>query len=147
MPVAAAALVLAAALSAYVMVKFYGVIFLGQYREPRLAEARDEGTWARAGPVWLSVWCVLLGILPAAVIRLLDNVTLPLVNFAIGSNLERTGWLLIAPVSPERSSYGPLLFLLGIVGAVLLTYVLVRRFYHGRERRGDAWQVVSRQGS
>jgi formate hydrogenlyase subunit 3/multisubunit Na+/H+ antiporter MnhD subunit len=138
-PVAAAALVLAAALSAYVMVKFYGVIFLGQHREPRLAEARDEGPWARAGLVWLSVWCVLLGILPAAVIRLLDNVTLPLVNFAIGSNLERTGWLLIAPVSPERSSYGPLLFLLGIVGAVLLTYVLVRRFYHGRERRGDAW--------
>jgi formate hydrogenlyase subunit 3/multisubunit Na+/H+ antiporter MnhD subunit len=138
-PVAAAALVLAAALSAYVMVKFYGVIFLGQYREPSLADARDEGPWARAGLVWLSAWCVLLGILPVAVIRLLDNVTRPLVDFAIGSNLERTGWLLIAPVSPERSSYGPLLFLLGITGTVLLTYFLVRRFYHGRERRVAAW--------
>jgi len=138
-PVAAAALVLAAALSAYVMVKFYGVIFLGQYREPSLAEARDEGPWARAGLVWLSAWCVLLGILPVAVIRLLDNVTQPLVDFAIGSNLERTGWLLIAPISPERSSYGPLLFLLGITGTVLLTYFLVRRFYHGRERRVAAW--------
>ena len=65
--------------------------------------------------------------------------TLPLVNFAIGSNVARTGWLLIAPVSPERASYGPLLFLLGIVGTVLLTFALVRRFYHGRVRRGDAW--------
>ncbi|MDP1537474.1 MAG: hydrogenase 4 subunit B [Burkholderiales bacterium] len=138
-PVAAAALVLAAALSGYVMVKFYGVIFLGQHREARLIEARDEGPWARAGLVWLSVWCVLLGILPAVIIRLLDNVTLPLVNFAIGSDIERTGWLLIAPVSPESSSYGPLLFLLGIVGVVLLTFLLVRRFYHGRERRGAAW--------
>lgn len=138
-PVAAAALVLAAALSGYVMVKFYGVIFLGQYREPRLAEARDEGPWARAGLVWLAVCCVLLGIFPAAIIRLLDYVTLPLVHFAIGSNLDRTGWLLIAPVSPERSSYGPLLFLLGITGTVLLTFMLVRHFYHGRERRGDAW--------
>lgn len=138
-PVAAAALVLAAALSAYVMVKFYGVIFLGQHREASLAEARDEGPWARAGLVWLSACCVLLGILPAFVIRLLDHVTLPLVNFAIGGDLDRTGWLLIAPLSPERSSYGPLLFLLGIVGTVLLTFVLVRRFYHGRERRGAAW--------
>ena len=33
-PLAAAALVLAAALAAYVMVKFYGVIFLGRPREP-----------------------------------------------------------------------------------------------------------------
>jgi hypothetical protein len=121
------------------MVKFYGVIFLGQHREASLAEARDEGPWARAGLVWLSACCVLLGILPAFVIRLLDHVTLPLVNFAIGGDLDRTGWLLIAPLSPERSSYGPLLFLLGIVGTVLLTFVLVRRFYHGRERRGDAW--------
>ncbi|HSN41571.1 MAG TPA: hydrogenase 4 subunit B [Burkholderiales bacterium] len=138
-PVAAAALVLAAALSGYVMVKFYGVIFLGQRREARLAEARDEGPWARAGLVWLSAACVLLGILPAVIIRLLDYVTLPLVKFAIGANAARTGWLLIAPVSPERASYGPLLFLLGIVGTVLLTFALVRRFYHGRVRRGDTW--------
>lgn len=138
-PVAAAALVLAAALSGYVMVKFYGVIFLGQYREARLSEARDEGPWARAGLVWLAAACVLLGILPAGIIRLLDNVTLPLVNFAIGAGAGPTGWLLIAPVSPERASYGPLLFLLGIAGTVLLTFALVRRFYHGRVRRGDAW--------
>ncbi|MBX9812492.1 MAG: hydrogenase 4 subunit B [Burkholderiales bacterium] len=138
-PVAAAALVLAAALSGYVMVKFYGVIFLGQYREARLAEARDEGPWARAGLVWLSAACVLLGVLPVGVILLLDHVTLPLVNFAIGTSAARTGWLLIAPVSPERASYGPLLFLLGITGTVLLTFALVRRLYHGRVRRGDAW--------
>jgi len=138
-PVTAAALVLAAALSGYVMVKFYGVIFLGQHREPRLAEARDEGPWARAGLVWLSACCVLLGILPVVIIRLLDHVTLPLVHFAIGSDVARSGWLLIAPVSPERASYGPLLFLLGIAGTVLLVFALVRRFYHGRVQRGDAW--------
>jgi len=138
-PVGAAALVLAAALSSYVMVKFYGVIFLGQHREPRLATARDEGPWARAGLVWLSVACVLLGVLPAGVIRLLDNVTLPLVDFGIGAHMGQGGWLLIAPVSAERASYGPLLFLLGIAGTVLLTFALVRRLYHGRVRRGDAW--------
>jgi formate hydrogenlyase subunit 3/multisubunit Na+/H+ antiporter MnhD subunit len=138
-PVGAAALVLAAALSGYVMVKFFGVIFLGQHRESKLKEARDEGPWARAGLVWLSAACVLLGVLPAGIIRLLDYVTLPLVDFAIGARVGGGGWLLIAPVSAERASYGPLLFLLGIAGTVLLTFALVRRLYHGRVRRGDAW--------
>jgi hydrogenase-4 component B len=66
-------------------------------------------------------------------------VTLPLVNHAIGSGAGSRSWLLIAPVSPERASYGPLLFLAGIAGTVLLTFALVRRCYHGRVRRGDAW--------
>lgn len=138
-PVAAAALVLAAALSAYVMVKFYGVIFLGQPREPRLAGAHDAGPWERAGLAWLAASCVLLGVLPMGVILLLDNVTLPLVNYTIGDAAGGKGWLLIAPVSPERASFGPLLFLVGIVSTVLLVFALVRRFYHGRVRRGDAW--------
>ena len=47
-PVAAAVIVLAAALSAYVMVKFYGVIFLGQRREKALEHAHDAGWWERA---------------------------------------------------------------------------------------------------
>jgi hydrogenase-4 component B len=137
-PVSAAGLVLAAALSGYVMVKFYGVIFLGRPREARLAGAHDAGPWERAALIWLSTACVLLGLLPAVIIRLLDHVTLPLVDFAVGASAHAS-WLLIAPVSAERASYGPLLFLLGISGAVLLTFALVRRLYHGRVRRGDPW--------
>ena len=68
-PVAAAALALAAALAAYVMVKFYGVIFLGQPREAKLVEqAHDIGIWERAGLVWLALGCVLLGLFPVFVI-------------------------------------------------------------------------------
>ena len=48
-PLAAGALVLAVALSAYVMVKFYGVIFLGRPREPNLAYAHDAGWLERVG--------------------------------------------------------------------------------------------------
>jgi len=47
-PLAAAALVLAVALAAYVMVKFYGVVFLGRPREPNLAYAKDPGWLERA---------------------------------------------------------------------------------------------------
>jgi len=138
-PLGSAALVLAAALSAYVMVKFYGVIFLGQPREPSLADAHDAGWWERAGLVWLAAACVLLGLLPLPVIQLMDYVTLPLTQFAIGDTAGRAGWFLLAPVSADRASYGPLIFLLGIAGAVLVTFVLVRKVYHGRIRRAAPW--------
>ena len=60
-PVATAALALAVALAGYVMVKFYGVVFLGLPREESLAEAHDAGLFERPGLVWLAFWCVVLG--------------------------------------------------------------------------------------
>jgi hypothetical protein len=138
-PLGSAALVLASALAAYVMVKFYGVIFLGQPREPGLSKARDAGGWERAGLAWLAAACVLLGLVPLAVITLLDHVTVPLVHYAIGAKAREHGWLLLAPVSAARASYGPLLFLLGIAGVVLVTFLAVRKIYHGRVRRAAPW--------
>jgi hydrogenase-4 component B len=138
-PVSSAAIVLAAALSGYVMVKFYGVIFLGQRREARLIEARDAGMWERAGLAWLALSCLALGIFPVTVIYALDPITAMFVDYAIGAHATGTGWLLIAPVAPERASYGPLLFLMGLLGAVLLTFLTVRWVYHGRVRRSDPW--------
>jgi hydrogenase-4 component B len=38
----------------YVMVKFFGVIFLGQPREEKLAQAHDAGALGAAGLVWLA---------------------------------------------------------------------------------------------
>ncbi len=138
-PLGSAALVLAAALSGYVMVKFYGVIFLGQRREPHLEEARDAGMWERIGLAWLAIGCVALGVLPMAVILLIDKVTLPLVDYSISAAMSGGGWLLFAPVAAERASYGPALFLFGITAAVLIAFVMVRVFYHGRVRRSAAW--------
>src|SRR5512133_3941378 len=74
-PVAAAAVVLAAALAGYVMVKFYGVVFLGQPREPSLATAHDAGIWERVGLVWLAAGCVALGVAPVSVIGVIDAVS------------------------------------------------------------------------
>src|SRR5207253_8238648 len=75
-PLAAAALVLAAALAAYVMVKFYGVIFLGRPREPNLAYAHDAGRFERVALAWFALGCVLLGLFPVNVIAMLDAVNL-----------------------------------------------------------------------
>ncbi|MGE3571524.1 MAG: hydrogenase 4 subunit B [Burkholderiales bacterium] len=133
-PAVAALIALVAALAGYVMVKFYGVVFLGQHREPKLAGAHDAGRWERIGMLWLAAGCVALGILPAQGLAVLAPVT----QLLVGASLEGGGWLL-APVSVERASYGPALFLAGVVAAVALAWVLVRRLYHGRLRRAPAW--------
>jgi len=137
-PVVAALIALVAALAGYTMVKFFGVIFLGLPREPRLHGAQDAGGWERAGMLWLALLSVALGLLPSSFIRLIDVVTQPLVGSGLGARVATSGWLL-APINPEQASYGPLIFLLGILASFALAYLLVRGFYHGRLRRSAAW--------
>ena len=138
-PIAAAALVLAAALSGYVMVKFYGVIFLGQPREEKLAHVHDAGIWERIGMLCMVVACIALGVFPTFVILHLDFVTEMLVHNSLGASAVKTGWLLLTPIQAERASYGPLILLFIIVAGGLITMLTVKKFYHGRLRRGPAW--------
>jgi formate hydrogenlyase subunit 3/multisubunit Na+/H+ antiporter MnhD subunit len=67
-PVSAAVIALAGAGAAYVMVKFYGIIFLGQPREESLRHAHDAGIWKRLGMGWLALGCVALGLMPVWVV-------------------------------------------------------------------------------
>lgn len=136
-PLAAAALVLVAALGAYVMVKFYGVVFLGRPREPQLAYAHDAGHFERVALVWFAVGCVALGLFPGTVIGLLDNVNMALIGATVGHAGDQ--WWMLAPINPDRSSYSPLIVLVVIAVVVLLTIQIVHRYYHGRIRSGPAW--------
>ena len=135
-PVAAAAVALASALAAYVMVKFFGVIFLGQPRDPSLQHAHEAGWPQRLGMMWLGLGCILLGLLPTQVIEWISPVVLQLT----GQNMPNDGhWLMLSPVDAERASYSPLIFLTVVLVMLLLTFVAVRRVYHGRVRRADPW--------
>ena len=136
-PLAAAALVLTAALAAYVMVKFYGVVFLGRPREANLAYARDAGPWERAALAALAIGCVALGLAPAALIALIEPVNAILVGAAPGASAGH--WLMLAPFGEERSSYSPLVVLAVVLAVVFLTIQVVHRLWHGRVRRSDPW--------
>ncbi len=142
-PLAAAAVALTAALAGYVMVKFFAVIFLGQPREASLHHAHDAGWLERAGLVWLAALCAALGLFPVFVIEKLDAVTRPLLGAGIyqaaGAAAREHGWLFLAPISPDRASYAPVVFLLSIVLIVAATYFIVRRFWHMRVRITGAW--------
>jgi len=137
-PVVAALIALVAALAGYTMVKFFGVIFLGQPREEKLAQAHDAGRWERAGMLWLVAGCVALGLLPSQFIQLIDPVTRLLVQAGLGDTVAAHGWLL-TPAGIERASYGPVIFLLGIAASFAIAWLLVRLLYHGRLRRAPPW--------
>jgi NADH:ubiquinone oxidoreductase subunit 5 (subunit L)/multisubunit Na+/H+ antiporter MnhA subunit len=137
-PVAAATIALVGALAGYTMVKFFGVVFLGQPREAKLAHAHDAGAWQRGGMAWLLAGSVALGLFPMQFIQLIDPVTRRLVGDGLGPAVARHGWLLV-PTTLERASYGPVIFLLGVAASFALAFVLVRRFYHGRMRRVAPW--------
>ncbi|OYV41094.1 MAG: hydrogenase 4 subunit B [Thiomonas sp. 20-64-5] len=135
-PLGAAVLVLAAALAGYVMVKFYGVIFLGRAREAQLAASHDPGWLERAGLVWLAAGCVLLGLLPSTVLRAIDAVN----QLLIAQPLAQTGnWLWLVPLSAQRAAYSPIAVLAVGLLVVGLTVFATHRLYHGRSRRAPAW--------
>jgi formate hydrogenlyase subunit 3/multisubunit Na+/H+ antiporter MnhD subunit len=138
-PLVAALIALVAALAGYTMVKFFGIVFLGQPRETKLAQARDASHWERIGFVWLAAICVLLGLLPVQFVAVLDRVTRTLVGTGIGEAVARNGWLLLAPTSVDRASYMPAVFLLFFCACCGLAWLLVRRLYHGRLRRAAPW--------
>ncbi|NNM66366.1 MAG: hydrogenase 4 subunit B [Burkholderiales bacterium] len=135
-PLGAAVLVLTAALAAYVMVKFYGVIFLGRHREPQLEHAHDPGWLERCGLVWLAAGCILLGLLPGLVLQWIDRVNLLL----LGQPVAQSGnWFWLVPMSAQRASYNPGIVLLVGVLVIGLTVWFTHRVYTGRTRRVDAW--------
>jgi hydrogenase-4 component B len=137
LPLGAALVALAAALAAYVMVKFFGVIFLGQPREPTLLRAHDAGVLERIGLLWLALGCVMLGLIPTQVVGALRVVTRQLARVDLPN--PTAPWWLLAPLPGRQASYSGLVFLLAVTAVVLLTILAVRLFYHQRVRRGAPW--------
>jgi hydrogenase-4 component B len=137
LPLGAALLALAAALAAYVMVKFFGVIFLGQPREPALARAHDAGLLERLGLLWLALGCVLLGLAPTLVVGALREV----VSRVAGSALPVADapWWLLVPLPGRQASYSPAILLAAIATLVVLGGVSVRLLFRQPVRRAPAW--------
>jgi len=135
-PLGAAIVSLTAALAGYVMVKFYGVIFLGQPREPSLERAHDAGWLERIGLSWLALGCILIGVFPQLALDVVGRITQPLV----GATVQRgpSPWWM-TPIALNQASYSGLWLWVGLLLVIGATFVLVRRFYHGRVHRTPAW--------
>ena len=135
-PLGAAVLALTAALAAYVMVKFYGVVFLGQPREASLADAHDASWLERIGLLWLALGCIAIGVVPQLALRPAAGVT----GMLLGATIHPAGSLwFIAPIDSRQASFSGVILLAGIIGVVGITFLLVRLLAHGRMRRVPAW--------
>jgi len=137
LPLGAAVVALAAALAAYVMVKFFGVIFLGQPREATLLHAHDASVLERIGLVWLALGCIVLGLIPTQVVTVLRTVARQLAHVDLPN--PTAPWWLLEPLPGRLASYSGLVFLLAVTAVVLLTILGVRLFYHQRVRRAAPW--------
>jgi formate hydrogenlyase subunit 3/multisubunit Na+/H+ antiporter MnhD subunit len=144
-PLLAAMLALAGALTAMCFVKVYGIAFLGQPREPRHApegghhSLGDASLCERIGMAWLALWCVLLGIFPSTLVSLLDRVAVSVLGSGLPQAARDSGWLWLVPAQPEQASYAPAIFLVTILVVFGLTFAGVRWIWHGRLRRSPPW--------
>ncbi|MCW8808706.1 MAG: hydrogenase 4 subunit B [Rhodanobacter sp.] len=136
LPLGAAIVSLTAAMAGYVMVKFYGVVFLGQPREPALKQAKDAGMLERIGLVWLAAGCVLIGVFPQVALDVAGRVTTSLVGVAVQRG-PSAWWM--TPVASSQASYSGLWLWLGLLLVIGATFALVRLFHHGRLRRTPPW--------
>src|SRR6266446_6927254 len=144
LPLFAATLALAGALTAMCFVKVYGIAFLGQPREPAhrtpVPHAGDAGSMERYGMAWLAAGCFVLGLFPTSFLLVLNRVGVSLTGHGLSEDaLLGSGWLWLVPTAAGQASYSPIIFLAVIALATLLAFLLVRRFYHGRVRFAAPW--------
>ncbi len=135
-PLGAAVLALTVALAAYVMVKFYGIVFLGRPREASLDQAHHSNWLERAGLAWLAAGCIAIGVQPQLALRAAGAVTGMLVGQTVAGS--PSVWR-IAPIAPEQASYSGWIFLSMILCVVAITFLAVRLLVHGRVRRAPPW--------
>jgi hydrogenase-4 component B len=138
MPIAVAMLALTSGLAAACFVKAFGITFLAIPRSPR-AEQAHEAPWSmQVGMATLAVACVVLGLLPVAVVPLLGSSLAGLrgvapvaMEFALALPLQVPG---------TSGQMSPLLLALGL--GLLLALVPFALRLLGADRRlrvGDTW--------
>ncbi len=145
LPLFAATLALAGALTAMCFVKVYGVAFLGRPREsgnaqsPAGGRGHDAGNMERFGMAWLAAGCFVLGLFPTSFLLMLNRVCTSLTGQGLSDEALASNWLWLVPTASAQASYSPVIFLIVIIGVTLLAFLLVRHFYHGRVRFADPW--------
>jgi formate hydrogenlyase subunit 3/multisubunit Na+/H+ antiporter MnhD subunit len=111
-PLGAALMALAAALTAATFVKMYGVVFLGHPREQHARKPRDPGFAMKLGMGMAVAACALLGVFPTVAIQALGGVTAKLTGGAIEAESHPYHWLWLVPLNANRASYSaPIVFL------------------------------------
>lgn len=139
-PVTAAMLALTGGLAAACFVKVYGIAFLGKARSRHVRHAHESPSNSMlAGPGLLAALCLLFGIMPAPVMRLLEGIPFQLTGQLLPAR-HVSGWLWLTPVSPETASYAAPLVLFAMLVAWAVSFELLHpRSEEVAVRKGAPW--------
>jgi hydrogenase-4 component B len=137
-PAIGALLALAAALAAACFVRVFGIVFLGRPRGAAAAQAREVDRSSLAAMCILSVLCLLVGIVPGAVIDALAPVVEGLVHARMPEQLG-IPWLSTIPIAESRSSYNGLLVFAFVTASASLAAFAIHRLASHAVRRAPAW--------
>jgi hydrogenase-4 component B len=137
-PVVGAFLALAAALAAACFVNAFGAGFLGRPRTLAAARAEEVDGSMRAAMALLAALCLAVGVVPGAIIALIDPVSAASVGARIG-DAAGASLLWLAPLGQGQGSYSGLAVLLAILALTAITVLLVRRHARKGLRRAAPW--------
>jgi formate hydrogenlyase subunit 3/multisubunit Na+/H+ antiporter MnhD subunit len=136
-PIVGGMLALAAALAAVCFVKVYGVVFLGRPRRPAAADAHEVGVLMVAPMAVLAAVCIVVGVVPQAVLGLLGRVAKGLWPDVPAA--PPTDWLWLVPLDSNGSSYSGIVALVAIAFLATLLVAVIHGFASNRVRRAPAW--------
>ncbi len=137
-PAAGAAFALAAALAAGVVVRLFGITFLGRARSSAARDAQETDFFSSSAMAIAALSCVLLGALPVLAIEPLQYV----VQQLLGTTMPIAGnapWGSLLPLPTSASSYNGLTILIFLLMAATLAALVLRFFASGALRRGPTW--------
>lgn len=139
-PLIIAISVLVFGLAGFVIVKFYGIAFLGQPRESQLIHPHPSTWFERIGLSWLAFLCVFLGLWPISIILILQKVIIHLIPalkaaiaipsiFAIHFTTSFSG----------ANGFNPIALALSILIILLLAFFIFKRLSPWKIRRAPKW--------
>jgi formate hydrogenlyase subunit 3/multisubunit Na+/H+ antiporter MnhD subunit len=131
-----AALALTGGLTAAAFVKALGIGFLGQPRSDGAANAREVAPSMIAGMALLAAPCLLLGVAPGIVVPALRRASEVGLG-AVSSSPLRSG--LGLDLSTIEGAIEPLLLVIALLAAMLLTFCAIRLIARRGLRRAEAW--------
>ncbi|WP_207478442.1 proton-conducting transporter transmembrane domain-containing protein [Arenibaculum pallidiluteum] len=134
----AAAAILSAALFAMVVVRCFGLVFLGRPRSEQADMAADPEPVERWSMLLPAVLCALIGVLPLPLLALIEPVAAALLGTPESSG-ARAGVLWLAPQAAFGNAYSGLLVLAMVLCLAVLTAAAVRRIGGRAARRAPPW--------
>ena len=136
-PAVAAVAALAAALTAALFVRTFGIAFLGRPRSTEAAAAGEVDGFSLTAMAGLAALCLTYGLAPGLAIGVLEPAAASLLRVPELS-LTR-GAFALAAIDWERGAYAPLLLLVAIITLGAVSWYVVGRYAKGGVRRSPAW--------